>query len=227
MARTKKLVVGTPIRRSPRKHSEAAEPKKTKKTRANAEPELGTIPWAANGGALIWALLAKLQVKENRLVLFGKNPGTNEGTRGDSKIAVYKRIGRDILPDSYKTSPNALAKRVKSRAEDLILTYKTHAKKLQVTGGGLQNDDSIEEDDTHQFLECYISPEGPDHDTSPRAQNLWEEITQKFPYFPEMHKFLAARSNITPPAVTTGVGPNGRRIVHLQAPDVPRIINNP
>ncbi|KAJ7429467.1 hypothetical protein B0H11DRAFT_2406327 [Mycena galericulata] len=37
-----------------------------------------------------------------------------------------------------------------------------------------------------------------------------------------MHRFLAARSNITPPVVTTGVGPHGRKIVHLQAPDAPK-----
>jgi hypothetical protein len=44
-------------------------------------------------------------------------------------------------------------------------------------------------------------------------------IAQKFPYFAEMHRFLATRSSITPPAVTTGVGPQGRKVVHLQAPD--------
>jgi hypothetical protein len=34
-----------------------------------------------------------------------------------------------------------------------------------------------------------------------------------------MHRFLATRSSITPPAVTTGVGPQGCKVAHLQAPD--------
>lgn len=45
-----------------------------------------------------------------------------------------------------------------------------------------------------------------------------EDITRRFAYFPVLHKFLGARSNIVPPVLTTGVGPQGRKVVHLQAP---------
>ncbi|KAF8156400.1 hypothetical protein K438DRAFT_1777480 [Mycena galopus ATCC 62051] len=43
----------------------------------------------------------------------------------------------------------------------------------EVTGGGLQNNSDDEGRDVHEFLECYISSEGPDHDTTPQAKNLW------------------------------------------------------
>ncbi|KAJ7226227.1 hypothetical protein C8J57DRAFT_1586076, partial [Mycena rebaudengoi] len=137
------------------------------------EPCLGTIKWIENGGALIWALLEEMQVPANRLVLFGKTEGSDEGTKGDSKIIVYKRIGKTILPQLFKTSPNALAKRVKGKAEDLLSDYKTHAKRLQVTGEGIKNDDDDDYEDVDQFLPCYISKDGPDHDTTAAALNIW------------------------------------------------------
>ncbi|KAJ7608615.1 hypothetical protein DFH06DRAFT_1017570 [Mycena polygramma] len=208
-------------RRSPRKSTKS----KTRKVEKKSEPPLPSIKWTADGGALIWALIAQLEVKENRLVLFGKE-NKGENTSGDSKIAVYKRIGSEIMPEIFKVSPNALGKRVKGKAEDLVSTYKTEAKKLQVTGGGLRNDDEDandengedSEENVHEYLDCYITPEGPDHDTTPRALNLWESITKKFKYFPALHRFLAARSNIVPPVVTTGIGPEGRKVLHLQPP---------
>ncbi|KAJ7436138.1 hypothetical protein B0H11DRAFT_1831189, partial [Mycena galericulata] len=201
-----------PLRRSPRKHEE----KRKKKGKREQEPSLPAIKWTADKGKLIWALIAEMERKENRLVLFGKEK--NENTSGDSKIAVYKRIGGVIMPDLFAQAPNSLAKRIKGKAEDLVSTYKTLAKELQVTGGGLRNDDEGSGEDVHEFLECYISPEGPDHDTTEKARNLWEDIKKRFAYFPVLHKFLGARSNIVPPVLTTGVGPQGRKVVHLQAP---------
>ncbi|KAF7377321.1 hypothetical protein MSAN_00152700 [Mycena sanguinolenta] len=207
-----------PPRRSPRKHKGPTE--KPVKAAKPKEPPLPRIDWSANRGALIWDLIAQMEVKENRLVLFGKQD-KDEKSIGDRKITVYKRIGGEIMPEYFEKSPNALAKRVKGKAEDLINAYKELAKELQVTGGGLQNDDDDSDNEgsgVHQFLDCYISSEGPDHDTTPRARNIWEKLTQKFEYFPALHKFLAARSNIVPPMVATGVGPEGRKVVHLQPP---------
>ncbi|KAJ6490022.1 hypothetical protein C8R45DRAFT_929312 [Mycena sanguinolenta] len=219
-----------PPRRSPRKHNGTTE--KPVKSGKPKEPPIPRIEWLANKGALTWALIAQMEVKENRLVLFGKqekmkcvakpfgnvispDPRTQKSV-GDNKIAVYKRIGSQILPEYFKTSPNALAKRVKGKAEDLVSTYKELAKELQVTGGGHENDD--EGNDVHQYLECYISSEGPDHDTTPKTRNIWEKLEKEFKFFPALHKFLAARSNIVPPMVATGVGPKGRTVIHLQPP---------
>ncbi|KAJ7362685.1 hypothetical protein DFH08DRAFT_799707 [Mycena albidolilacea] len=103
---------GQQPRRSPRKHKKPG----TKKAAKQTEPALPTIKWGADDGALTWALIAQLEVKENRLVFFGKDR-KDENTSGDSKIAVYKHIGSVILPDLFATSPNALAKRVKGKAE--------------------------------------------------------------------------------------------------------------
>jgi hypothetical protein len=36
----------------------------------------------------------------------------------------------------------------------------------------LQND-SDDNDEVHEFLECYIPADGPDHDTTSAARNLW------------------------------------------------------
>ncbi len=45
-----------------------------------------------------------------------------------------------------------------------------------------------------------------------------EQINKEFPYFSTLHQFLSTRPNIAPPAVTTGVGPLGRRVIHYQPP---------
>ncbi|KAF7355805.1 hypothetical protein MVEN_00908600 [Mycena venus] len=201
----------TPLRRSPRKRDSDADPKKMKKAKAAPEPELGPIAWSADEGALIWALLEQMQLKDNRFVLFGKTAAPL------SKTAVFKQIGEKMLPESYAKAPNALGKRVKGKTEDLVKAYKRHAKKIHVTGGGLQKEDDDEEVD--EFLECTIPADGPDHDTTPLAKNLWEQI-KEFKYFPTIHKFLATCSNITPPAITTGVGPHGRKVIHLQPPTI-------
>ena len=44
-----------------------------------------------------------------------------------------------------------------------------------------------------------------------------EQIVGDFSYFPEMHHIFSTRPNFNPPAVTTGVGPQGRKTVHFQA----------
>ncbi|KAJ7677543.1 hypothetical protein B0H17DRAFT_1139559 [Mycena rosella] len=60
--------------------------------RAAGDPELGTISWAANKGTHIWALLEQMQLKENRLVLFGKKAGTNEVTLGAKARAPERQM---------------------------------------------------------------------------------------------------------------------------------------
>jgi len=44
-----------------------------------------------------------------------------------------------------------------------------------------------------------------------------EQIVGDFSYFPEMHRLFSTHPNFNPPAVTTGVGPQGRKTVHFQA----------
>lgn len=46
-----------------------------------------------------------------------------------------------------------------------------------------------------------------------------DKIIKDFPFFPELHWLFSTRPNITPIAVTTGVGPGGHQTIHYQAPD--------
>ncbi|KLO03788.1 hypothetical protein SCHPADRAFT_766720 [Schizopora paradoxa] len=44
-----------------------------------------------------------------------------------------------------------------------------------------------------------------------------DELQLEFPAFKRLHKLLCTRPNVVPPAVTTGVGPGGRKTNHYQA----------
>lgn len=46
-----------------------------------------------------------------------------------------------------------------------------------------------------------------------------EQIENEFKFFPRLHKIFAARPNVTPIAITTALGPNGRKTVWYQPPD--------
>jgi hypothetical protein len=46
-----------------------------------------------------------------------------------------------------------------------------------------------------------------------------EEIVETWPYFPRFHALYAGRPNVTPIAITTGIGPNGPRTQWVQRPD--------
>jgi hypothetical protein len=59
-----------PRRRSPRKHGQAK--KKPAKVKKQAEEPLPRIDWDADKSAATYDLIAQMEVKENRLVLFGK-----------------------------------------------------------------------------------------------------------------------------------------------------------
>lgn len=129
----------------------------------------------------------------------------------------------------------------------LVSNYNKHAKKLQVTGGGIDNpdDEANNEDLPDQFMEFYIGATGPDDATPDHAKNLWgkiliamlstcthyvrilADIERQFPFFPRLHAIIGCRPNHIPPAITTGVGPHGRRTVHYQAPEDDGSINQP
>ncbi|KAJ6447637.1 hypothetical protein DFH09DRAFT_1386296, partial [Mycena vulgaris] len=176
---------------------------------------LPPLPWAANGGALTWTLLACLQEKENFSVLFGKQD-PKENTSSDHKITVYERIAQKMFPEDFKTHAKMLGRRVKGKTEDLCKIYKEKAARLRVTGGGVGAPEDSGADGGHQYLDYYIPEDGPHHDTPVAAVNLWEQLNQEFPYFSELHKFLSTRPNVVPPLITTGIGPQGRKIVHNQ-----------
>ncbi|KAJ7259051.1 hypothetical protein C8J57DRAFT_1340749 [Mycena rebaudengoi] len=181
------------------------------------KPTLPSIKWTKNGGELIWKLSAEVEKKENRLVILGKND-SSENSTGASKTAVFKQIGSVILPAEFAIDADAVAKRVKSKYNDLYDVYKKQNKRLRQTGGGLGGNDDNEDESLHEYMRCYIPSNGPDTTTTEEAKNLWDEITNEFPFFPTFHRLVSTRPNVNPPVIITGLGPEGRKITHLQAP---------
>ena len=45
-----------------------------------------------------------------------------------------------------------------------------------------------------------------------------EQIEGKFKFFPSLHRIFSTRPSVIPPAVTTGVGPQGRKVTYFQPP---------
>jgi len=45
-----------------------------------------------------------------------------------------------------------------------------------------------------------------------------DQILDEFPFFARLHYMHSSRPNTIPPAVTTGVGPEGLQVVHFKAP---------
>ena len=41
----------------------------------------------------------------------------------------------------------------------------------------------------------------------------------KFKFFPSLHRIFSTRPSVIPPAVTTGIGPQGRKVTYFQPPD--------
>ncbi|RXW14813.1 hypothetical protein EST38_g11039 [Candolleomyces aberdarensis] len=180
----------------------------------SSKPSIANIEWSKDSHALIWKLLAELEKGQNHVLLFGLQKG--QKTTKDSKIGVAKRIGSVILPELYAQDPDTVGSRIKGKADNLHARYKEEVKHLQQTGGGIGGN-RPDSRDANEYLDCYVGAGGPDETTTSEACNLWEEINQRFPFFATMHRFLASRPNAVPPAITTGVGPDGRRILHLQA----------
>ncbi|KAJ3746988.1 hypothetical protein EV360DRAFT_57133 [Lentinula raphanica] len=184
-------------------------------------PELPAIAWSDNQHYLSFALLTEVEKDENR---------------------AGKCIAAVIIPKSHAINPTNASKRCvdhwnlyrmifASIESDLMISfirlvkkYKEHAKRLRKTGEGVRNDDEeipiADDQEKDKYLDSYVGPQGPDETMPDRIRNIWEDIINKFPLFPRLHTLLAARANITPPQLTTGVGPSGRTVLHLQMPQV-------
>jgi len=109
--------------------------------------------------------------------------------------------------------------------------YKQHAKRLTITGEGIDPD--AEDGSDSQTCSYFIEAGGPDESTPEQAKNIWgqciliflllssffiilDDIVSQFPFFPELHQIWATKPNKNPIAVTTGVGPLGKRTWIMQ-----------
>lgn len=115
----------------------------------------------------------------------------------------------------------------------LFKLYRENARRLNTTGMGLNN---VNDDDVHKYASSYVGADGPDETTSTDVRNTWgmllssyvvestnnncvpDELCVTFPFFPNLHRLLSSKPNMRPPALTTGVGPHGRQVIHLQPP---------
>ncbi|KAG2123246.1 CHAT domain-containing protein [Suillus clintonianus] len=181
-------------------------------------PAIPDVHWSED---MTWSLLSEVEKDDNRLVLLGKRE-KKENTSGDSKITVFQRIGAVVLPESYKLNPTATGKAVKRKYDHLTRKYRQHGKRLRTTGEGIRGSDVEDNPSENEFFDCYVPAGGPDSMTTTKTKSIWgmisDEIVAKFPFFPVLHRILSSRPNITPIAVTTGVGPHGKKTLHFQPP---------
>ncbi|KAG2072925.1 hypothetical protein BDR04DRAFT_1230188 [Suillus decipiens] len=175
-----------------------------------------TIPEIVWTDDLVWQLLAQIELSENRVVLLGKRK-KGENTSGDSKVTVYQHMAASVFLQLHSQNAVAMGDQVKQKYEYLTKKYKVHAQRLRTTGEGVQSDVNGNISD-NEFFECYVPADGPNTTTTPRAQCIWDEIVQQFQFFPVLHRILSSRPNVTLIAITTGVGPQGRKTVHYQPP---------
>ncbi|KAG1728874.1 uncharacterized protein EDB91DRAFT_1060292 [Suillus paluster] len=162
-----------------------------------------TIPEIVWTDDLVWQLLVQIELSENRVMLLGKRK-KGENTSGDSKVMVYQRMAAAVFPQLH--SQNAVA-----------MGDQVHARRLRKTGEGIQSDVNSNVSD-NEFFECYVPADGPNTTTTPKAQCIWDEIVEQFKFFPVLHQILSSCPNVTLIAITTGVGPHGRKTVHYQPP---------
>ncbi|KAH8111712.1 hypothetical protein DFH11DRAFT_1729138 [Phellopilus nigrolimitatus] len=201
----------------------------------DSKAEIPDIPWSANDHYHGWRLLA--EVENSRKVILGPEHGEN--TSGERKAAAIRSIAQKLFPDEFAMNARSMENRKcpvrqvleNLRSEAALLfadserleffkTYKKQASRLHQTGGGIGNG-------VNEYAECYIGVDGPDVTTTENARNLWEKIEADFPFFPRLHRLLAKRTNMQPPALMTGIGPDGRRVFHIQPPESSQALQVP
>ncbi|KAF8870796.1 hypothetical protein CPB84DRAFT_1801536 [Gymnopilus junonius] len=159
----------------------------------NTKPSIPPIQWAANDHNLVWLLLAEIGKLKNFRVLFGKTDADNmkhpviQNTSGESKIAVCKRIGQVLLPHLFLEHATVVREHIRGKINECLQTQ------TQTQGDG------------NQYLDFYIPPDGPDHDTHPMVKNLWDQIEKEWAFFPSLHSILAVQPR-----------PSGRQMLYLQ-----------
>ncbi|KAG1749293.1 hypothetical protein EDB19DRAFT_1904807 [Suillus lakei] len=150
---------------------------------------------------LVWQLLAQIELSENRVMLLGKRK-KGENTSGDSKVMVYQDMAAAIFPQLH--SQNACNGGPSQMKLIILLSLmkKYKGSNLTLTAMSL----------TTNFLNAMSLLMDP---TQPqlRKQCIWDEIVEQFKFFPILHQILSSRLNVTPIAITTGIGPHGRKTI--------------
>ncbi|KIK80390.1 hypothetical protein PAXRUDRAFT_15822 [Paxillus rubicundulus Ve08.2h10] len=175
---------------------------------------LQNIAWEADDHTLIWKLIDEIMKPANYKVLCGKLEKA-ENTSKEMKTSVFHQIGSVLLPDFYSLDDTATGDQVKGKYRWLVKTYKHHANRLLVTGEGMMDADELNAggDEVCNF---FIDAAGPNGCTPEAAKNIWNNIKSQFSFFPELHHIWAVKPNKNLIAVTTGVGPGGKKTFYMQ-----------
>ncbi|KAG6330303.1 hypothetical protein ID866_8784 [Astraeus odoratus] len=187
-------------------------------TAKKSKVPLPEIPWSENDHTQAQSLVVEISKPINYKVLYDKKDKI-ENTSGGSKASVYKHIGAMVLPEFHALHVTGTGDQIKSKLE----IYKCHAVKLHTTRNGIQKDGDVDGSDSEKFCNFYIGVDGSNEGTSLEAKNIWNQIIKQFPFFSELHRIFVACPNITPIAMTTEVGPQGKKTLHLQPLDEPQI----
>ncbi|VDC04504.1 unnamed protein product [Peniophora sp. CBMAI 1063] len=172
-------------------------------TAATAATAIPDIKWDK---ARIQLLLSESEVEENRKVLYGKQHGENSSA--GSKAAVGKRMAMKVAPEVYAQNATVAGKRVLGKWNSLNGIYKSQAALLHQTGGGLH--------DGQVLALPLITGDAPDDETTPEGRNLWDNIVSNYFWFPTFWRLKHERPNTIPPAVHTGIGPQGAYTTYYQ-----------
>ncbi|KAL4064304.1 hypothetical protein J3A83DRAFT_4191102 [Scleroderma citrinum] len=112
----------------------------------------------------MWRLIAEITKPANLKVLCGKLKHENTSASMLLLLEIH---------------------RIRGRYEGLAKVYKQYAKRLTITGEGI---DPNSEDDTNlQTYRYSIEAGEPNESTAEQAKNIWDDIVSQFPFFPDLH----------------------------------------
>lgn len=98
-----------------------------------------------------WQLLFPCNYTARMLLRWGTESNESTSSEWCASLIIF-----------YLTSPSC----------SLTKKYKVHARHLRTTGEGVQSDVNGNISD-NEFFECYVSADGPNMTTTPRAQCIW------------------------------------------------------
>ncbi|KAL4067539.1 hypothetical protein J3A83DRAFT_4189341 [Scleroderma citrinum] len=129
----------------------------------------------------MWRLIAEITKPANLKVLCGK---LKHEVR--PKQAYSNRLAQFYYLSSIASMLLLLEiHRIRGRYEGLAKVYKQYAKRLTITGEGI---DPNSEDDTNlQTYRYSIEAGEPNESTAEQAKNIWDDIVSQFPFFPDLH----------------------------------------
>ncbi|KAG9085378.1 hypothetical protein FS749_004459 [Ceratobasidium sp. UAMH 11750] len=165
-------------------------------------------------------MLTVIEKAPYRVVLCGKR-SADERTVGKTKKAVFEDIACKVIPHVWEISVVGAGTKVQTQWKVMKAKHHELNTKLKQTGGGIGGNGNDELDgDALRAVELaqYIPGDGPNEQNTEEAKNQWDKNVKEYPIFPRLYALFHDRPNQVPIATTTGIGPNGPRMVMHQQP---------